>query len=85
MITINKECIHAYLEMSEIQNQITSIEDGLEKINREETDSFFMSHSYEIKRMAIINFYNQHKNLIEYSLKEEVKKLKEELNKYTIE
>jgi len=84
-IIINKDCINAYLEMSEIQKQIESIESGLEKINREETDSFFMQHSYEIKRMAILNFYNQHKNLIEYSLKEEVERLKEELSKYTIE
>lgn len=84
-IIINKECVNAYLEMSEIQNQIESIESGLEKINREETDSFFMQHSYEIQRMVILNFYNQHKYLIENSLKEEVKKLKEELSKYTIE
>lgn len=85
MITINKECVDAYLEMSEIQKQIESIESNLEAINHENLDSVFIKHSYEIQNINIVNLYKKHKNLIEFLLKEEVKKLKEKLNEYKIE
>lgn len=85
MMIINKQCIDAYLEMSEIQNQIKSIEDGLERINRKETSIFLAECNFKMEQMVITDFYKKHKILIEKCLIEEAERLKQELNKYIIE
>lgn len=84
MITINKQCVDDYTTYNQLKKKLETLENSLAYINQKEPDITWFIHHMELQRLKIISLYTDNKELIDKTLYEEVKRLKQEINKYTI-
>ena len=84
MITINKQCADDYITYNQLKKKLETLENSLAYINQKEPDITWFIHNMELQRLKIISLYTDNKELIDKTLYEEVKRLKQEINKYTI-
>lgn len=85
MITINKQCVDDYTTYNQLKKKLETLENSLAYINQKEPDITWFIHHMELQRLKIISLYTDNKELIDKTLYEEVKRLKQEISKYTIE
>jgi len=85
MITINKQCVDAYKDYEELNTKLNTLRYYLEQMNLSYTGRESVESFYDIRIDFMRSLYNNHKELINKTLNEEVERLKQELNKYIIE